>query len=428
MKKIILFTIACLITLSGCSQSPQLPPESQSTQPEVSSAPESEKPASETEAQSEPQQGFQQEPVYPPFTGVKLSQEALSVSTVNRKNSTKNSTKPNNIFCFGEDTIYFSNPADGWKLYSYDGEKAKPLSEIKALELAYYDGCVYFASYETPGYDFERHPSGEIYKYDTLSGETVLISQRPGYNLQANENGLFFTRFDDDDVCYVYEIDPESGEEERLCCGDNVYLLKDYIITREPSFDGSWNYMLEKENEKICFLQNKNIEFDFIHNGVFYYNDIDEEHETFSVDLSTGEVNRLDDVKLLTFFDGTKYFNLKSPIGSTSRYDIYEEKEGIAEKILIEGFDMVIGENYFTEIYLVKYLYTDGKSIYGLFRVSDDPDEMYFARLEQKKYYFNETEVKEIPGDGNMEEIPEGSTTMKLTSINIIGNKEDNDV
>ena len=118
-KTIILFLIFAMI-FTSCAETTL----SQGDYTESSPTQTEEKELSQT-IKSIPEAENAQNDTYPPFTGIELSEKALSLSTANNK------TNILGILCGSDDSdmIYFSNPDDNWRLYSYDGENAVRITD-----------------------------------------------------------------------------------------------------------------------------------------------------------------------------------------------------------------------------------------------------------------------------------------------------------
>lgn len=323
------------------------------------------------------------ENIYPPFTGIEISEKGMTVSTLN------NMTGGRRLFCYNEDTVYFSNPQDQYRLYSYDGENAKCLTDLQTDELYCLDGSVYFLNRPMPKKD---RATGIIYRYDIESGETVQLFDENVYNLRVDDSGVYYMQYGEDDS-YIYRLDPESGKGEQLYKGLIAYNLDDCVITSEGNLDNQYrDYFIEKDGEKVCILSNADIADDFVHNGVFYFWDY-EQSRRYSLDLRTGEKDStytavpktVGEVNLTdgcTFFDGYTYL--------LTNLDIYRMKDAISEQIKVKGNHIIIGyyDGYFDDnpIYKICSLYTDNKSLYALVAPTNEQQKYYMAKLETEEY------------------------------------------
>ncbi len=399
-KTIILFLIFAMI-FTSCAETTL----SQGDYTESSPTQTEQKELSQT-IKSIPEAENAQNSAYPPFTGIELSEKALSLSTANNK------TGILGILCGSDDSdmIYFSNPDDNWRLYSYDGENAVRITDGRSHSLNYYDGSVYFLS--ASNYSVYENPKGVIFRYDVESGEITQISNDKGYDLRVNEYGIFYVKKEDEDIYYVYSVDPENGEEKRLYQGKSVYFLDDYAITRESSKTGKyWDYFLQSEEEKICILENCDFNSDFIHNGVFYYCD-DSDKRYHSLDLRTGE-NKVTGTKHNVFIGDEEYF-LEDV--NTWGDDVYRRKDGKTKLVMINGEKITIGWHENFKRYTPCRLYSSGQTLYALVRPCDSDDMHYFAKLEIKEYDVSDDELFMQIVSGEIAE---------LISISIIGEKED---
>lgn len=174
--KIIFLSLICGLIFSGCSNSGSSQ-QDKATEPTSQNAEDTAK--TEIGAESEPENR------YPDFTGIDISDEGLAFSSLNNK------VNLSKAFCCNGDMIYFSNPNDMGKLYSYDGEAAKCLTDIKVYDLNYYDGCVYFLS-GSNFRDLAEDRPGAVYKYDVQSDEITQITETEGFNLYVGEQRVFY--------------------------------------------------------------------------------------------------------------------------------------------------------------------------------------------------------------------------------------------
>lgn len=346
--------------------------------------------------------GTESEGVFNEFTGIDISAEGLTYSTVNKDGMYQ-------AFCSDGEMIYFSNPDDEWKLYSYDGETAECIGDKKNIfGLNYYDGCVYFlSSIKEIKVNDELYP-GKIYKYDTKSGETVQINDSAGRSLYVDEHGIFYSKKDENKNACVYKVDPLNGEEEYFCDGEKVYFIDDYVIVGEQR-DGGKNrdYFLKNDNEKILLVSGKEVSPYFVHKGVFYYRK-GNEFNLYYIDLRTGEEGRTHAGISYTVLDNEIYFSVQ---GSVTQ-KLFRESEEEAEFIEVNGGNYVflypgepvlpIEERY--EGYTFRGLYSDNKSLYALAEPDNGSHTYYMAKLEPK-------------------EVDNNGEPMEITFVRLIGNK-----
>lgn len=220
---------------------------------------------------------------YPPFTGIDLSENGLNFSTINNKRDYPQ------IICCGNGIIYFSNPLDGLKLYSWDGEKATRLSDIQAFSLNYYDGSVYFLSSESPYNLADRiDQSGFLYKYDTESGKVSQISDISMSNPHVDEEGIYYVSLHDDGSCYVHKMNIENGTSQPQYRGFSVQHTDGYTLINQESEDGI-DYFLQKGQDKIWLMSDVITLYDCMNNGVYYYRDYNENYSLYSLDMKSGE-------------------------------------------------------------------------------------------------------------------------------------------
>lgn len=303
------------------------------------------------------------------FTGIDISEEGLTFSTVNNKSASFTYS----VFCCDEDMIYFSDTTKGWKLYSYDGENVRLLLDKKAYYLYYYDKSIYFLSDKKVSVLDDYRSDGILYKYDIESEEVTQLTDEAVYHPRADSTGVYYAK-EDEDKFYIYRLDEQRGEEERLYEGYTYYRIDDYVISREVigkngKYD-TYKYFLMNDNEKICFISDTTIIYDFIHNGVFYYKDMN--FILRSVDLTTGEKKTLPIEHNFTILNDEIYY-----LDMTLGVDLCRWQDGNPEK-------MPLYPRYFggEGLYTLKTLYTDGVSLYALVYPPSGANIYYMAKVE----------------------------------------------
>lgn len=361
-KSVVLFIMSAIV-LCGCTQPEENPPIAK----DIS--------AEQTVAAVQIPETIQSldSSQFPPFVGVELSEESVSeFSSLNNKSGTMQ------FFCCSGDTVYFSSPADGLRLYSYDGENTKRLSDMQAFSLNYYDGSVYFLSSEA-SINFEDHTDiyGVPYRYDTKSGAVSQLGDTPMSNLRVDEKGVGYTLLEENGETVVYRFDPQSGESERLYRGFSVQHFGEYSLINEVKESGDGlNYFLESDREKIWILSDAITVFDCIENGVYYYRDYNDEYRLYSIDLQSGEKQLLygdSGFEDYTVFKRELYLTIQGRLYRMDQKDgllLFESNAGITEN----------GDYYG---YGIDTLYVGNGKMYALVSYVKGVEEIHrFAELE----------------------------------------------
>lgn len=374
-SKIISLTLACCLILSGCASSePDIRQESQPTEMLFETRQENNesKATEQTEATEETQ--ITSDDSFPPFTGIDISEEGLAVSTLNNKMDTMQ------IFCCDGDIVYFSNPKDGFKLYSYNGESTECLTDIKAYSLNYYDGCVYFLSSDIEINVYDRIAMiGSLYKYDVQSEETTQISDVSMCNLLVDEQGIFYTNSPEvGKTTYAHQFDPQSGESVQLYKAGSVQHIDGYSIAKEKKPSGYYlNYFLERDDEKIWVTSDVVALYDCVHDGVYYFWD-SLSRSLYSINLKNGkQILLCKDASLnYTVFDGYVY--------SGSGKTLVRLSDGEVEPIFIENNSSIIPyaekDKYIS--YNIISLYSSSNAIYALVSLDREDDVYLIAELK----------------------------------------------
>ena len=363
--KLISLILICGLALTACTNSS----EEQNTVPTDSTSAESEEITEIKADEAVEESKAKTENAYPEFTGIDISDEALTVSTVN------NRTAGFPIFAYSEDMIYFSDIKDCWKLYSYDGENVSLITDMQAYYLYYYDKNLYFLSADEAMDIYGNLFEGILYKYDTESKEITQISDDPVYNPRIDITGIYYAKKYDDKF-YIYRLDEESGGEERLFEGLAPYRIDSYYIAKRVSnTSGKYDYFFVNGNEEICLAYDVAVVCDFIHNGVFYY--VDQDLQTHSVDLRTGERNTMSIGKRFAVLDDEIYF-----IEGKILQSLYRWKDGNAERIRVDS--IIDSSCEYLPLYQIQRIYADNKSLYAIVYDAEinATHEYYMAKLE----------------------------------------------
>ena len=376
-KRFVSLLLICGLMLTACSNSGGEATLTETTSAALEATAKIE--SSETVAESE----TEAENAQPKFTGVEISDEALKNFSFE-----KSSTYGFRIFCYSDDMVYFSDINEGWRLYSYDGEKASLILDKQAHYIYYYDNCIYFLSdkfVDALNYSF----SGILYKYDIESGNITKLTDENVYVPKADETGIYYSK-NIDDRYYMYRLDEESGEEELLYEGYEYYRIGDYEISRVQTGkigqNEVYDYYLVKGDEKIGFVSGTAVCYDLIHNGVFYYRDWNS--ELYSVDLRTGEKNILPIKSRVTFLGGEMYYCADDPIGC---YSIYRWNDEEPELMYLIGRNIPFDTGYRGNwedhdtlghgVYGLQCVYSDNKTLYAYVYPSNDAYEFHLAKV-----------------------------------------------
>lgn len=355
--------VVSLLFLAGCDDSKPVSGTQNSTSPNNTS--------SVTNGESSESTQPPKESPYPPFAGVDISEEGLKFSTINNK-----SAYPQ-IFCSGNGIVYYSNPLDGLRLYSYDGERTSRLSDIQAFSLNYYDGSVYFLSSETPYSLTDRVTQyGALYKYDIASGKVSQISEISMSNLYVDGEGTYYTS-DNENGTYVNKADIENGTSESQYRGFSVQHFDGYSLINQAREDGI-DYFLQKGQEKIWLMSDAVTLFDCMNNGVYFYRDYNDKYGLYSIDMKSGEKRLLYGEKGLddyTVFAGSIYLSVDGRL-----YKLLQD--GSLDLYEFDGVKESSSDNS-SSSYQTVNLYADEETLYALVAYMEGKNVVYaFARFD----------------------------------------------
>lgn len=306
----------------------------------------------------------------PEFKGIPLSEKDINeYSTINNKAMTPQ------LFCGDGDTIYFSNPNDGFTLYSYNGKDAKRLTDIASCCLNYDDGGVYFLLPESTGPldTWSLSVVGSPYRYDIDSTVATKLSDTAMSNLRVDDSGIFYTKTEDNGESSVYSFDPQSGESEYAYRGFGVQNIGGYTLTNEINGSDSLDTLFVKDGERIRVMSGKMPFYACIHKGIFYYRDAANGSWSFnSIDLASGRTAELEKCNDYTVL-GDRLFLIK-------KGKLYLSEEDGAKPVLV-GALTTGNTSAPTEYgYYFEYLYACGGELYAV--VSYDRDRCSFAKVE----------------------------------------------
>jgi len=248
--------------------------------------------------------------------------------------------------CDGNGNVYFSDPADNYCLYSYDGSESRKLTDIKAYGLNYYDNKIYFLSPQKGiNIDDMIYPEGYAYEYDIQSGKTTQIGDSEICDMTVIDGEIFGINYDD--ACFFYKYD-ENDPDFRNKKFFNSFVIKkckNHFLTFETVSENNEDkihFYLQNENDKQLLLAD-DIPLDcFFAFGKFYYFS-QNTHELKIIDLENGEISSPGFARDFTVLDGELYV-LKS--------DMYLYKAG--------------DENKLNESNQFHDIYSDNVNLYGV--------------------------------------------------------------
>lgn len=269
------------------------------------------------------------------------------------------------LFCYDDNcNIYFSNPADNYSLYAYDGTESKKLTDQKAICLNYYDGAIYFLSPQKEiNIGDMVFPEGYAYMYELQSDEITQIGDSMVCDMTVIDGEIF--AINDDSDCFFYKYD----ENDPNCRNKKTYnsfvikKCKDHFFTFETvslNDEDKINFYLKNENDKTFILTDDivlNCCFAF---GNFYYNS-QNTHELKIINLENGEISSAGYTVDFTMFNG----------------DLYVIKS--------DGFLYKLGdENKLNELNQFYNIYSDNVNLYGIigeYDLAAQKENYFFVRV-----------------------------------------------
>lgn len=332
-----------------------------------------------------------------PFTG--FEKDDTPINTLNNKD-----TYPN-IFCYGGDMVYFY--LDG-SVYEYDPAKnttAKVFDGI-AYNLNYRDGMLYYIIdpvYKIKSRDI-KSPSGQLWRYDLHTGEAKPLTEYDVSHLVVTDDGIYFYYGDAVAENWTYlhicRLDEKTGECERLYAGFSYieyggYRLK-WLVNKDSTDEDPSPFVFEKDGVQFAmpegFFPNRDCVC-----GDNYYFIANIGHSLSRMNLLTGEITAQlydevhdDDDPI---YDGAKWFVCEDYtvlddeiyyLNGSGLLCWYDEETGEANKYRFE-----IPMNGSFQTVFMRYLYTDGKSIYAVTgQAGPTYDEPQFIRIDKTEKDF----------------------------------------
>ncbi len=274
--------------------------------------------------------------------------------------------------CDGNGNVYFSDPADNFCLYSYDGSESKKLTDIKAYGLNYYNNKVYFLSPQKGiNIDDMIYPEGYAYEYDIQSGKTTQIGDSEICDMTVIDGEIFGMNTDNAAFFYKYDENNPDCRNKKVFNSFVIKKCKDHFFTFETVSENNEdkiNFYLQNGNDKQLLLAD-DIPLDcFFAFGKFYYFS-QNTHELKIIDMENGEISSPGFAKDFTVLDGELYI-LKS--------DQYLYKAG--------------NENKLNELNQFEYIFSDNKNLYGVaFQYNSSSKTSYYVFVKINSDFSIET-------------------------------------
>lgn len=287
MKKNIILLAVTVILLCGCAKP-------------------SETPSPSEDIPSEQTNDFEKYADSPEFTGISYDENVTPCPSINNK------LHYPQILCFHDETVYYADPRDGLRLYSFDGKETERLTEVAAMSPFYLDGEIYFLSASADYIHSESSEKGQLYKYSINSGETVLLSDMAMRNLLVDENGIYYCVYEPKETGRIktvfYKFDEESGDSEKLSEVNFFQRYGNIELIFAPA---------EEDSDVVIYLKNGEETYRFltgvipaqygIWNGKFYYVD-QNSRVLYSIDLTNGTREEFGTVSDYAVLNGDVYY------------------------------------------------------------------------------------------------------------------------
>lgn len=333
-----------------------------------------------------------------PFTG--SEKDDTPICTINNKDNYPN------IFCYGGNMVYFYlrgsvyeyNPAENTTVKVFDGI---------AYNLNYRDGILYYIidpDYKIKSRDI-KNPSGQLWRYDLHTGEAKQLTEFDVSGLVVTDDGIYFLYIDrilnngENGYVHMCSLDEETGKCERLYSNFSYieyggYRLK-WLTDKDATAENPSPFVLEKDGVQYAMPEGFFPNRDCIY-GDDYYFIANIGHSLSRMNMLTGEITAqlydkvVDDDPI---YDGAKWFVCADYtvldgeiyyLNGSGLLCHYNEETGEAKEYRFQ----IPMNGVFQTVYM-RYLYTDGKSIYAVTgQAGPSYDEPQIVRIDKTEKDF----------------------------------------
>lgn len=150
------------------------------------------------------------------------------------------------FFCEHNDTIFFSNPSDGGKLYSMDsnGKNLKKLTDDVATYINADDNYIYYIrnnSGESLDFNFVAFHRNALVRVDHNGNNLVILDTEPSLYASLIGNYIYYIHYDQLEASTLYKVRID-GEEQQQVMSESVYTCNadgQFFYYNGMSADGS---------------------------------------------------------------------------------------------------------------------------------------------------------------------------------------------
>ena len=127
----------------------------------------------------------------------------------------------NGLFCENGDTLFFSNPDDGLRLYSMnrDGSDLKRLSDDRATSINVDDNYIYYCrsnANDQSQFSFLHVDTNSLCRVTRKNGKLVVLDHDPDLYACLVGNYVYFMHYGKDDATTLYRVRIDGKEDEQV--------------------------------------------------------------------------------------------------------------------------------------------------------------------------------------------------------------------
>lgn len=200
------------------------------------------------------------------------------------------------LFCEHNDTIFFSNPSDGGKLYSMDstGNNLKKLTNDAATYINVDDNYVYYVR-NNPGdsldFDFVAFHRNALVRVDHNGENLVVLDTEPSLYASLIGNYIYYIHYDEQEASTLYKVRIDGEEQQKVmdtpvftCNADGQYFYyngmnEDGAIHRFDTASDSTTVVYEgntfqpvvSDGEDVYYIDG-NTDYSIIHTNLQFSN------------------------------------------------------------------------------------------------------------------------------------------------------------
>lgn len=215
----------------------------------------------------------------------------------------------NGLFCEYNDTVYFSNPYDGYTLYQMtpQGTQARQVSTDKVSFINADNNYIYYvrdnsSKTNTNAFSFIQVGSNGLCRIKHNGKQSVLLDQDVSLYAALSGNYIYYVHYDKENSSTLYKIKIDGTEQEQV---------NKFPLLLSPSEDGSLCYNGLDGNHNIYRFNPSSDTSSLLYEGncfnpteddsYLYFMDCDNDYHFTKVQKSTGEKTDISQCRIDTY-------------------------------------------------------------------------------------------------------------------------------